>query len=283
MIVVHTIKELQDRLNEHKKLGHSIALVPTMGNLHAGHLQLVTSAQRHADIVVVSLFVNPTQFSANEDLGNYPRTLQDDIDKLTSLNTDILFAPSITEIYPLGGDNTTHVHVPGLTDILCGASRAGHFDGVTTIVCKLFNITRADVAIFGEKDFQQLAVIRRMVADLNIPISLIGEAIVREPDGLAMSSRNGYLSEVERETAASLYKTLLRVQQAILDGQDDFATIEARAKTELTQQGFKPDYLHVFQRDQLRPAVSGDKELVILVAAFLGTTRLIDNLNVNTP
>lgn len=283
MIVVHTIKELQDRLNEHKELGRSIALVPTMGNLHAGHLQLVTSAQRHADIVVVTLFVNPTQFSANEDLGNYPRTLQDDIDKLTSLNTDILFAPSIAEIYPRGGDNTTHVHVPGLTDILCGASRAGHFDGVTTIVCKLFNITRADVAIFGEKDFQQLAVIRRMVADLNIPISLIGEAIVRETDGLAMSSRNGYLSEVERETAASLYKTLLRVQQAILDGQDDFATIEARAKTELTQQGFKPDYLHVFQRDQLRPAVSGDKELVILVAAFLGTTRLIDNLNVNTP
>lgn len=281
MIVVHTIKELQDHLNEHRKSARSICLVPTMGNLHAGHLQLVSSAQQHADVVVMSLFVNPTQFSANEDLGNYPRTLQDDIDKLSSLNTDILFAPSIAEIYPLGGDNTTHVHVPGLTDILCGATRNGHFDGVTTIVCKLFNMTRADVAIFGEKDFQQLAVIRRMVRDLNIPINIIGEAIVREADGLAMSSRNGYLSKLERKTAPVLYKTLLSVKQDVLNGQNDFETIEAHAKSELAQQGFKPDYLHVFQRDQLRPAVLGDKELVILVAAFLGNTRLIDNLNVN--
>ena len=281
MLVVRTVKELQEKLSQHRQSGQSIALVPTMGNLHQGHLQLVKTAQQYADVVVVTLFVNPTQFGENEDLDSYPRTFQDDCDKLEALDTNILFAPSNDEIYPLGGGNTTHVHVPSITNVLCGASRPGHFDGVTTIVCKLFNLTRADVAIFGEKDYQQIAVIRRMVDDLNIPIKIVGEPIVREQDGLAMSSRNGYLTDEERTLAPTLQETLQRIKQAILNREDDFNSLEINAKTTLSAAGFKPDYLHIYQRNQLRPATEDDTELVILVAAFLGATWLIDNLNVD--
>jgi len=281
MLVIRTIKELQKELSQRRQATQSIALVPTMGNLHEGHLQLVKTAQKHADIVVVTLFVNPTQFGANEDLDSYPRTFQNDCDKLEALKTNILFAPSIDEIYPLGGDNTSHVHVPNMTNVLCGASRLGHFDGVTTIVCKLFNISRADVAIFGEKDYQQLAVIRRMVNDLNIPINIIGEPIVREPDGLAMSSRNGYLSEEERILAPRLHQILQTIKRHIVDGNTDFEALESYAAADLTKAGFKPDYLHIYQRNELRPATKNDNELVIVVAAFLGSTRLIDNLQVN--
>jgi pantoate--beta-alanine ligase len=234
MIVLHTVKELQEKLQQYRIDNRSIALVPTMGNLHEGHLQLVKTAQRYADIVVTTIFVNPTQFGANEDLDNYPRTFKDDTEKLQALSTDILFAPNIDEIYPLGGDNTSHVHVPNITSVLCGSSRPGHFDGVTTIVCKLFNMTRADVAIFGEKDFQQLAVIRRMVADLNIPINIIGEPIVRENDGLAMSSRNGYLSATERQIAPKLNAILLDIKQQILNKNTDFAALESSAKEQLS-------------------------------------------------
>jgi pantoate--beta-alanine ligase len=281
MFVIHTINELQDELRQRRQANQSIALVPTMGNLHQGHLQLVSTAQQHAEAVVVTLFVNPTQFSENEDLDNYPRTFQDDCQKLELLNTDILFAPSIDEIYPLGGENTSHVHVPNITDVLCGASRPGHFDGVTTIVCKLFNMTRADVAIFGEKDFQQLAVIHRMVDDLNIPIRIIGEPIVREADGLAMSSRNGYLSEEERLLAPRLHQILQYIKQLILAGEVDFNAIESQAKIDLIEAGFKPDYLHIYQRNELKPATKDSKELIIIVAAFLGSTRLIDNVHVD--
>ncbi len=281
MRIIQTIKELQNTLNQQRQSAGSVALVPTMGNLHQGHLQLVSTAQRHADIVVVSLFVNPTQFGANEDLDSYPRTMQDDIDKLEALNTDILFAPTIDEMYPLGGDHTSRVHVPGITDVLCGASRPGHFDGVTTIVNKLFNISRAEFAIFGEKDFQQVAVIRRMVDDLNIPITIITEPTVREADGLALSSRNGYLSKAQRQLAPQLYATLLEVKLAITAGDNNFEQLEINAKERLTAQGFKPDYLHIFQRDFLQPAKDTDTDLIILVAAFAGTTRLIDNLSVN--
>lgn len=281
MLVVRTVKELQEELNQRRLASQSIALVPTMGNLHKGHLQLVKTAQLHADIVVVTLFVNPTQFGANEDLDSYPRTFQDDCDKLEAIGANILFAPSIDEIYPLGGENTSHVHVPQITNLLCGASRPGHFDGVTTIVCKLFNMTRADVAIFGEKDYQQLAVIRRMVTDLNMPIRIIGEPIVREPDGLAMSSRNGYLSDEERTLAPQLHQTLQNIEQSLLHGDTDFKALQASAKTQLISAGFKPDYLYIYQHLELRPATKDDKELVILVAAFLGSTRLIDNLSVN--
>lgn len=281
MLVIRTIKELQKELAQRRKASQSIALVPTMGNLHEGHLQLVKTAQKHADSVVVTLFVNPTQFGANEDLDNYPRTFQGDCDKLEALKTNILFAPNIDEIYPLGGDNTSHVHVPNITNALCGASRPGHFDGVTTIVCKLFNLTRADVAIFGEKDFQQLAVIRRMIEDLNIPIRLIGEPTVREADGLAMSSRNGYLSEEERRIAPRLHQLLQTIKRHIVSGNTDFETIESDATADLSEAGFKPDYLHIYQRNELRPATKNDIELVVVVAAFLGSTRLIDNLQVN--
>jgi pantoate--beta-alanine ligase len=281
MDVVHTIEQLQQRLALHRQKGQTIGLVPTMGNLHAGHLQLVKTAQQHADIVVVTLFVNPTQFGANEDLDSYPRTFQNDCEKLTALNTNILFAPNTDEIYPRGGDATSHVHVPGITHVLCGASRPGHFDGVTTIVCKLFNMTRADVAVFGEKDYQQLAVIRRMVEDLNIPINIIGEPIVREDDGLAMSSCNGYLTKEQRSLAPSLHQTLLEIKQAIIKGARDFKTLQNDAKTKLSALGFKPDYLHIYQRDKLQAAVKGDTKLVIVAAAFVGSTRLIDNLHLD--
>jgi len=281
MLVVKTIKELQETLQPYRQQYKKIGLVPTMGNLHEGHLQLVKTAQQHADVVVVSLFVNPTQFGPNEDLDNYPRTFQNDCSKLEALSTDVLFAPDTNEIYPLGGDATSLVHVPDITTVLCGDSRPGHFDGVTTVVCKLFNITRADVAIFGEKDYQQLAVIRRMVVDLNIPIKIIGEAIVREPDGLAMSSRNGYLSKEHRQQAPELYKTLTHLKQAILDGTSDFETGQRHAKEQLLKHGFKPDYLQFYRCDLSKPATEVDNHFVILVAAFLGSTRLIDNLTVN--
>ncbi|AFT66466.1 MAG: pantoate--beta-alanine ligase [Cycloclasticus pugetii] len=281
MLVVATIKELQNALHKHRQANKKIAVVPTMGNLHEGHLALVKTAQQHADIVVVTLFVNPTQFGANEDLDSYPRTFQDDCDKLDALNTSILFAPNIDEMYPLGGDQTTHVHVPNMTQVLCGASRPGHFDGVTTIVSKLFNITRADIAIFGEKDYQQLAVIRRMVNDLNIPIKIIGKPIVREPDGLAMSSRNGYLSEKERRIAPRLHQLLQTIKQEIIEGNHDLNSLESHAITDLIEAGFKPDYLQIYQRNELRPATENDKEIIILAAAFLGSTRLIDNIYVN--
>ena len=281
MLVVATIKELQNALHKHRQANKKIAVVPTMGNLHEGHLALVKTAQQHADIVVVTLFVNPTQFGANEDLDSYPRTFQDDCDKLDALNTSILFAPNIDEMYPLGGDQTTHVHVPNMTQVLCGASRPGHFDGVTTIVSKLFNITRADIAIFGEKDYQQLAVIRRMVNDLNIPIKIIGKPIVREPDGLAMSSRNGYLSEKERRIAPRLHQLLQAIKQEIIEGNHDLKSLESQSITDLIEAGFKPDYLQIYQRNELRPATENDKEIIILAAAFLGSTRLIDNIYVN--
>ncbi|HIF18190.1 MAG TPA: pantoate--beta-alanine ligase [Cycloclasticus sp.] len=281
MLIVNTVKALQEALQPYRSANKKIGLVPTMGNLHQGHLQLVKTAKQHADVIVVTLFVNPTQFGANEDLDSYPRTFQVDCDKLEALSTDILFAPTTDEMYPRGGDNTSHVHVPNITNVLCGASRPGHFDGVTTIVSKLFNITRADVAVFGEKDYQQLAVIRRMVEDLNIPISIIGEPIVREADGLAMSSRNGYLSKEQRVLAPQLHEVLRDIHQSISKGDDDFKTLQNTATTELSKLGFKPDYLHIYHRDNLRPAKKGDKELVIVAAAYLGSTRLIDNLHVH--
>lgn len=283
MIIAETIEALQSQLVLQRKAGRSIGLVPTMGNLHQGHLQLVKTARQHADVVVVSLFVNPTQFGANEDLDSYPRTWQEDINKLEALNTDILFAPNVQQMYPLGGDNTSHVHVPDITHVLCGASRPGHFDGVTTIVNKLFNICRADVAIFGEKDWQQLAVIRRMVIDLNIPIKIIGEPIVREQDGLAMSSRNGYLTTEQRQLAPALYAELQTLKAALLDGDRDVLTLEQEATSRLIELGFKPDYLHILDPLRLKPTQQNDKHFIILVAAFVGTTRLIDNLNVHCP
>ena len=259
----------------------SVALVPTMGNLHEGHLQLVHTAKKHADAVLVTIFVNPTQFGANEDLDNYPRTLAEDIDKLDEINTNILFTPPAEDIYPQGGSHSTNVHVPQLTNLLCGAARPGHFDGVTTIVNKLFNMTQADVAIFGEKDFQQLTIIRRMVSDLNMPIRIIGEAIVRESDGLAMSSRNSYLSTTERNKAPLLYQTLVTVKAQLLKDHADYRAIEETAKKQLISHGFIPDYLSILDQDSLAPPIDNTSKLIVLAAAKLGTTRLIDNLVIN--
>ena len=281
MLICTSIKQLQHALASFRLAHHSVALVPTMGNLHEGHLQLVRSAKKHADAVLVTIFVNPTQFGANEDLDNYPRTLADDTHKLDEVNADILFTPSVEDIYPQGGTHSTSVHVPQLTNLLCGAARPGHFDGVTTIVNKLFNMTQADVAIFGEKDFQQLAVIRRMVTDLNMPISIIGEPIVRETDGLAMSSRNGYLTALERDKAPLLYQTLMSVKAHLLEGRSDYNAVEATAKEQLIDNGFKPDYISIVDHESLAPPANDSSRLVVLVAARLGTTRLIDNLVIN--
>ena len=281
MLICTSIKQLQNALASFRLAHQSVALVPTMGNLHEGHLQLVHTAKKHADAVLVTIFVNPTQFGANEDLDNYPRTLAEDTDKLDEINTDILFTPSVQDIYPQGGTQSTIVHVPQLTSLLCGAARPGHFDGVTTIVNKLFNMTKADVAVFGEKDFQQLAVIRRMVTDLNIPITIIGEPIVRDQDGLAMSSRNGYLTTTQRDKAPLLNKILISAKKQILEGNDDYIAIEMAAKKQLIDNGFKPDYFSIVDQETLAPPVDNASKLVVLVAAHLGTTRLIDNLVIN--
>jgi len=282
MIILESIEQLQTHLNGIRQKGKTIGFVPTMGNLHAGHIQLVKTAKKNTDCVVVSLFINPTQFSANEDLASYPRTLQHDIDKLQAVNTDVLFTPNNEMIYPRGGENTSHIHVPELTTLHCGAARPGHFDGVTTVVTKLFNITQPNLAVFGEKDFQQLAVIRRMVADLNMPIKIIGEPIVREADGLAMSSRNGYLSTEQRALAPQLKKILDEIQQAISQGNKDYPSLEDKAKLMLKEKDFKPDYFTICQADSLARANTSDTQLVILAAAFMGSTRLIDNLTINT-
>jgi pantoate--beta-alanine ligase len=247
-----------------------------MGNLHAGHRQLVKAAKQQADRVVVSIFVNPTQFGVGEDFDSYPRTEAQDHEQLRALATDVVFQPSVAEMY--SPNAKTVVSVAGLSELYCGASRVGHFDGVTTVVCKLFNMVQADIAFFGRKDFQQLAVIRTMVQDLNMPIDIIGVDTVRETDGVAMSSRNGYLTEQQRQIAPLLYQTLCSARDAILAG-DNYVDVEQHALSTLQQAGFQPDYFHVCRSEDLAPAQHDDTELVLLVAAKLGKPRLIDNLS----
>ena len=277
MNVSESIQSLQKFLQQHT--AEKIALVPTMGNLHQGHLDLVGRARELADIVVVSIFVNPLQFEAGGDLENYPKTLQADIEKLEQAGVDMLFAPQVDEIYADDLSNTTQVIVPGISSLWCGASRVGHFEGVTTVVNKLFNLVQPDVAVFGEKDFQQLTIIRMMVADLNIPIEIVGVATRREADGLAMSSRNGYLTSNEREIAPKLREMLLNMQKSIGSGDKaDYQKVTDNAKKELNQNGFKTDYLAICRQSDLKLATSDDKNLVILAAAHLGKARLIDNL-----
>jgi pantoate--beta-alanine ligase len=274
----HHIRNVQRIVHDWKRQGLSVGFVPTMGNLHAGHLALVERARQRADKVVVSIFVNPMQFGPSEDFDSYPRTLEQDAVALAEAGAHLLFAPSVNEMYPLGGDTQTRVSVPGVSDLLEGESRPGFFTGVATVVNKLFNIVPADLAVFGEKDFQQLHVIRRMVADLNIPMEVVGVPIVREPDGLAMSSRNGYLSTEERQQATGLYRVLCAVRDRLRSGATDFAALEAQAADELAAAGFVPDYLSIRQAESLQPAQAGDGSLVILAAARLGSTRLIDNI-----
>ncbi|MBG22314.1 MAG: pantoate--beta-alanine ligase [Idiomarinaceae bacterium] len=255
-----------------------IALVPTMGNLHEGHLKLVDLAKQHADVVIVSIFVNPMQFGANEDLDNYPRTLDADCQALAERGAHGVFAPQVSDVYPRGLAVQTVIEVPQISEILCGASRPGHFRGVATIVAKLFNMVQPHTAVFGEKDFQQLQVIRLMTQDLSLPVEVIGMPTERAEDGLALSSRNGYLSPSERQLAPVIYKTLTALADAIhQQGIDDEIAL-ASARHELEEHGFRIDYLELRRRSDLQPARADDHELVVLVAAFLGRTRLIDNL-----
>ncbi|AOE62245.1 pantoate--beta-alanine ligase [Pseudomonas corrugata] len=281
MNTVKTVRELRAAVARARSEGKRIAFVPTMGNLHSGHVALVTKAAQRADFVVTSIFVNPLQFGAGEDLDKYPRTLPADQEKLLQAGCHLLFAPSVEEMYPDGMAGQTRVSVPQLSEGLCGASRPGHFEGVATVVSKLFNMVQPDLAVFGQKDFQQLAVIRALVHDLNMPIQIIGEPTVRAEDGLALSSRNGFLSPEQRAVAPEVYRSLSRIAEAIRQGRRDFPTLIAEQLKQLEAAGMRPDYLEIREARTLRPATPEDRDLVILVAAFLGTTRLIDNLHLD--
>ncbi len=278
MNTVKTVRELRAAIARARAEGKRIGFVPTMGNLHSGHVALVEKASQRADFVVTSIFVNPLQFGPNEDLAKYPRTLAADQEKLVSAGCHLLFAPTPEEMYPQGMDDQTRIRVPVVSEGLCGGSRPGHFEGVATVVTKLFNMVQPDLAIFGEKDFQQLAVIRKLVRDLNLPVQIFGEPTVRADDGLALSSRNGYLSAEQRQVAPQLFATLKDMADSICGGRDDFSRLTLDGLKHLEKAGFRPDYLEIREAGSLRPAQAGDKELVILVAAYLGTTRLIDNL-----
>ena len=269
--------ELRKRVRQWWRDGERVAFVPTMGNLHAGHGSLVGRASELADRVIVSVFVNPLQFGPNEDFAAYPRTPDEDRRLLESMQVDVLFVPEVEDIYPLGQQTTTRVHVPVLEDILCGAFRPGHFMGVATVVTKLLNIVQPDVAVFGEKDFQQLMIIRRAAADLCMPVQIIGAPTTREADGLAMSSRNRYLSAEERAVAPRLYAELSRARAALESGSTDFAGIERAGFEGLVQAGFRPDYFSVRDAATLDPP-GADGELVVLTAARIGRARLIDNV-----
>lgn len=278
---VSEIKSLRSQIKAWRQEGLSIAFVPTMGNLHQGHFSLVEKAKTLADKVVVSIFVNPMQFGANEDLDSYPRTLDADKQGLAEIGTALVFTPTVDVMYPNGLDAQSYVDVPDISMGYCGGARPGHFKGVATVVTKLFNMVQPDFACFGEKDFQQLQVIRAMVRDLSMPIEIIGVPTQREVSGLAMSSRNGYLSEQEKDTAKVLYQTLLNAGQSLEQGNKAFDAIELKAKQVLEQAGLKPDYFAIAEKDNLKPATLETKEFVILAAAFLGKVRLIDNLQVS--
>ena len=278
MNTVKSVRELRAAVAQARAEGKQIAFVPTMGNLHAGHAALVEKAAQRADFVVASIFVNPLQFGPNEDLDKYPRTLIADQEKLVEAGCHLLFTPDVDEMYPHGMQGQTRVSVPVISEGLCGASRPGHFEGVATVVSKLFNMVQPDLAIFGQKDFQQLAVIRTLVRDLNMPIQIIGEPTVRADDGLALSSRNGYLSAEQRAAAPVLYRTLQEMADTIRAGERDFAKLISAAQAQHSAAGFRPDYLEVREANSLHPVTEGDTHLVILLAAFIGSTRLIDNL-----
>ncbi|KZX56975.1 pantoate--beta-alanine ligase [Halioglobus sp. HI00S01] len=273
--------QLQAALGKLRREGQTIAFVPTMGNLHEGHLDLVRKARALCDIVVVSIFVNPLQFGANEDLDAYPRTMAADKEKLFSEGAQVLYAPGVEDIYPEGMAVQTVVQVPDLGDTLCGSSRPGHFDGVTTVVNKLFNIVQPDVAAFGEKDFQQLSIVRKMVRDLCMPVKVVGVPTRRDEDGLAMSSRNGYLTGAEREIAPLLHETLNNCREAIACGFDNFLQLESHARMKLLQAGFEPDYFAIRDARTLRAVTEDSEEIAILAAARLGSTRLIDNVRLS--
>ena len=281
MLICSDISVLRQTVQAWKSAGDRIAFVPTMGNLHAGHLQLVRAAWAQSNRVVVSIFVNPLQFNEAADFHAYPRTLDEDGQLLCAVNTDLLFTPDVQQMYPQGQISNTKVIVPGLSELLEGEHRPGHFTGVTTVVAKFFNMVQADTAWFGEKDFQQLMLIRRMVADLDLPIQIHSLPTVRETDGLAMSSRNGRLSADERRLAPHIYQILCTLRDQILQGKQSYALLEQQAMVALDQAGFKAEYVAVRRQADLLPPVAGEGSLVLLLAAWLGKTRLIDNLTVN--
>jgi pantoate--beta-alanine ligase len=278
MQIIKTINELRSALKKQE----NIAFVPTMGNLHAGHIQLVEVAKQHSNCVVVSIFVNPLQFGPTEDLASYPRTLQADCEKLQATGVSIVFTPSVEEMYAdFDGKNlnqTMTITPPPIANELCGATRPGHFSGVATVVMKLFNMVQPSVAIFGQKDFQQLFIIKQMVKQFNLPINIIGVDIVREPSGLAMSSRNGYLTEAQRASASKLNSVLQSIVNSIKSGSKNYSELEQQAKSALNSQGWMTDYISIRSSESLLPALTTDQKLVVLGAANLGNTRLIDNL-----
>ena len=274
MEVISSVAALRQRLNSET----SVALVPTMGNLHAGHLDLVRIAHQHAKCVVVSIFVNPLQFGANEDFGKYPRTLVADCDELKACGVAVVFTPSEAELYPQPQD--VSIEPPPIAQELCGAFRPGHFRGVATVVLKLFNIVQPQVAVFGKKDYQQLHVVRQMVEQLNVPINIVGAETLRAADGLALSSRNQYLSEEERTEATFLYQMLNDVKKSLAKGEQDYVALEKQSVQALIMQGWQVDYVAICSQSTLLKPVSGERNLVILAAAKLGKTRLIDNVEV---
>lgn len=283
MLTISIRPDLRQQLSAWRAAGDRVALVPTMGNLHDGHASLVRIAKRHADRVVVSVFVNPTQFGPGEDYASYPRTLDDDAKRLHAENVDLLFAPEPATMYPLGLERATHISVPGLGDELCGAARPGHFDGVTSVVLRLFALVQPDTAVFGQKDYQQQLIIRRMVEDLGLPVKIELGSTIREPSGLAMSSRNGYFSNSERSIAAALFEALQAVAQELAAGNRKFAKLEAKAMRLLTAAEQSPEYVAIRQSADLAMPDADSQSLIVLAASRVAGVRLIDNILVKTP
>ncbi|MEJ5178595.1 pantoate--beta-alanine ligase [Erwinia sp. MYb416] len=281
MLIIETLPLLRREVRRWRQDGKRIALVPTMGNLHDGHMTLVDEARASADIVVVSIFVNPMQFERADDLARYPRTLQEDCEKLNRRGVDLVFSPAPGDVYPQGLGEQTFVEVPGLSTLLEGASRPGHFRGVSTIVSKLFNLVQPDLACFGEKDYQQLALIRKMVADMGYDIDIVGVPTVRAKDGLALSSRNGYLTADERKIAPVVSKVMNGIAEKLSQGERHVDTLIAEAENALSDQGLQPDGLAIVDADTLRPLNVDSQRAVILMAAWLGKARLIDNQQVD--
>jgi pantoate--beta-alanine ligase len=281
MQVFHSVNGLRDILRKHRKTNQTIGFVPTMGNLHDGHLALIKQAKQSNDIVVCSIFVNALQFGLNEDWDKYPRTYESDCTRLDQIGCDYLFYPEDGEMYPNGLDTQSRVICPTMTDVLCGASRPGHFEGVTTVVSKLFNIVQPDEAIFGIKDYQQLAVIKRMTEDLCLPVKIISAPIHREPDGLAMSSRNSYITKQERPKVKVLKQVLELIAKQIKAGNLDFIKLELEAKKRIIAEGFKADYVTISNSKTLQPAAVDDRQITILGAMYTASARLIDNISIS--
>ena len=281
MVIIETLPLLRRQIRRWRQDGQRIALVPTMGNLHEGHMTLVDEAKARADVVVVSIFVNPMQFNNADDLARYPRTLQEDSELLKRRGVDLVFAPAAADLYPQGLETQTFVEVPGLSTMLEGASRPGHFRGVSTIVSKLFNLVQPDLACFGEKDYQQLALIRKMVADMGYDIEIVGVPTVRAKDGLALSSRNGYLTADERRLAPALSRVMNGLAEQLLQGERHVEELLDQAAAQLREAGFTPDELFIRDADTLQPLTVSSTRAVILMAAWLGKARLIDNRQVD--